>query len=708
MKKIASSIVVITILLFSSIMLITFSENSQALGNEIFVDDNFYLYRDGTAEHPYKTIREALNVAQEGDTIYVFGGVYNETLNINKKVTIIGSVTEGNSVIKYGSAHKYTISITADYVNFTGFDVTDEGNAIISQINGALIHVTASNVIMLKNNITDCVNGWGIYIDESNNHLIKNNKIDNTINGIYAYSSRTNDFVDNVITNCSSSGIKIKSSYYNTLYGNTIADNVYGAYILDSDSIDISNNSIYNNEIRGVGIYRGKDCTINYNEIHDNVNQGLYLSSSNSDVYGNIVENNQFGIDIDASNCNIYLNFINDSSSSGIHTYAGTTGHIIYNNSFNGNAVNGFEQGNNKWYSSSLNIGNYWDDYNEIDRDNDGIGDVIYRKGGVYDKYPLGKFLGPPDKPKDPSPEDDEDNVGLKIKLTVKVTDPDREDMDVYFYRTYAVEDNIPDELLYIDYGVPSGSTASADSFNLLFQTNFLWYVIVNDSRLENVSDIWFFSTRLRPGSNIPPVADAGGPYSAYKEEEVVFDTSNSYDPDGEIEFYRWNFGDDTSEILSTSPTHTYYSTGVYDVTLTVIDDNGSSTNQVVEVTILSGDKNNPPVANAGGPYQDYTGKSILFESASYDPDGDGLYYEWDFGDNSENSALANPSHTYSKSGAYIVTLTVNDTRGGTSIATAEVTIKSKKPDESPGFEFIISTLAIIIIILLLKRKKNY
>ena len=41
---------------------------------------------------------------------------------------------------------------------------------------------------------------------------------------------------------------------------------------------------------------------------------------------------------------------------------------------------------------------------------------------------------------------------------------------------------------------------------------------------------------------------------------------------------------------------------------------------------------NNPPVANAGGPYMGEEGLEIMFDaSASYDPDGDELSYRWDF-----------------------------------------------------------------------------
>ena len=51
------------------------------------------------------------------------------------------------------------------------------------------------------------------------------------------------------------------------------------------------------------------------------------------------------------------------------------------------------------------------------------------------------------------------------------------------------------------------------------------------------------------------------------------------------------------------------------------------------------------------------------FDSAgSSDPDNDALTYSWTFGDNTTGTG-ATPSHTYAKSGARNVTLTVNDGR---------------------------------------------
>ena len=60
--------------------------------------------------------------------------------------------------------------------------------------------------------------------------------------------------------------------------------------------------------------------------------------------------------------------------------------------------------------------------------------------------------------------------------------------------------------------------------------------------------------------------------------------------------------------------------------------------------------------------------------TASDDPDGTIVSYDWDYGDQTAGSGQT-PSHTYSGPGSYTVILTVTDNRGGTATATTTVTV---------------------------------
>lgn len=90
---------------------------------------------------------------------------------------------------------------------------------------------------------------------------------------------------------------------------------------------------------------------------------------------------------------------------------------------------------------------------------------------------------------------------------------------------------------------------------------------------------------------------------------------------------------------------------------------------------------NNPPVAEAGGPYTGIAGTAIKFDgSASSDSDGSIGSYEWDFGDGNRDKGVI-LEHTYSTAETYTVTLTVMDNENavGTDTATVEVTEASSE-----------------------------
>ena len=77
---------------------------------------------------------------------------------------------------------------------------------------------------------------------------------------------------------------------------------------------------------------------------------------------------------------------------------------------------------------------------------------------------------------------------------------------------------------------------------------------------------------------NEPPVADfTYNPLRPELGKPVVFDASSSYDPDGAIVRYEWDFGDGTREVKK-NPVHIYEEPGIHKVTLTVTDNCGRST----------------------------------------------------------------------------------------------------------------------------------
>lgn len=95
-------------------------------------------------------------------------------------------------------------------------------------------------------------------------------------------------------------------------------------------------------------------------------------------------------------------------------------------------------------------------------------------------------------------------------------------------------------------------------------------------------------------GGNAAPVAVVNAtPTSGNLPLVVSFDGTGSYDPDGSIASYSWNFGDGSTAVGVTAA-HTYSSGGNYTATLTVTDNAGAPSSSSVVISVID-----PNVLNA-------------------------------------------------------------------------------------------------------------
>ncbi len=178
------------------------------------------------------------------------------------------------------------------------------------------------------------------------------------------------------------------------------------------------------------------------------------------------------------------------------------------------------------------------------------------------------------------------------------------------------------------------------------------------------------------PGSLQSPVAIASGtPLSGIAPLAVTLTDNGSYDQDGAIVSYEWNFGDNTASSPNASSFHTYYAPGNYTATLTVTDNDGLANSDTVNIVV----ENGAPVAVATADLTEGTAPlAVSFDSStSYDPDdpyGSITSYHWDFGDGN-SSTTANPLHTYNTSGSFVATLTVTDDFGDNGTATVQIAV---------------------------------
>ena len=114
MVKMRNTIIMLIVgLIFVSVFTV-FSpvEIGTASGNTIYVDDS------GGAD--YTTIQDAINIANESDTIYVYGGTYNENVVVNKPLTLSG---EGSGSTTINGESDHTLKVTSDNVTISGFKI---------------------------------------------------------------------------------------------------------------------------------------------------------------------------------------------------------------------------------------------------------------------------------------------------------------------------------------------------------------------------------------------------------------------------------------------------------------------------------------------------------------------------------------------------------------------------------------------------------
>jgi len=88
-----------------------------------------------------------------------------------------------------------------------------------------------------------------------------------------------------------------------------------------------------------------------------------------------------------------------------------------------------------------------------------------------------------------------------------------------------------------------------------------------------------------QPAEAYPPIATSNGPYTGLTYQNISFDGSSSYDTDGTITEYIWDFGDGTTG-NGINPIHIYNISGLYNITLTVTDNDGLTNSNETTATI--------------------------------------------------------------------------------------------------------------------------
>jgi len=313
-----------------------------------------------TVPDDYPTIQEAIDAANEGDTIFVRAGVYYENIVVNKTIYLIGE--DKSTTVIDGMQKGHVINVATNGVTITGFAIT---NSSLAPTDSGIYLYEINGCNITQNNIID--NNIGVFLEfASNNNISSNNITENSWCGIYlSYSSNNNLVSLNNLEANNWYGIGLLwSSATNDINGNNITKNYYGIGLGDGSSYNaISRNNIANNLI-GVGL-------------RDNSNDNIIIGN-------NIEASNQYGIYLyDASRNNFHYNNFSNSWQ-------------VYDASY---MLPGVTPSTNIWDDGFPSGGNYWSDYVGVDvksgpnqdlSGSDGIGDTPYViDASNTDRYPL-------------------------------------------------------------------------------------------------------------------------------------------------------------------------------------------------------------------------------------------------------------------------------------------------------------------------------
>ncbi|MCK4365274.1 MAG: right-handed parallel beta-helix repeat-containing protein [Thermoplasmatales archaeon] len=261
-------------------------------------DDNTEGPWDGTQEHPFQHIQDGVYAASDGDTVFVFNGMYSEDIiMVNKSISLIGEDKETTIIDETG--FKQGIYITADNVNISGFTIknvnvewwdrsgitikgnnTRVSNNIITNNRRGMLLYKVSKVIIEDNLFLENLN-IGVFQDSYNLQLEKSN--DNIISGNNFINEKTNVFI------C----IDLIDSDNNQIYNNSLTGSsqyVNAIYLTGSDNNIIRYNDIVDGYRIGIGLVES-----NRNKIHQNNFMDCFIKATFSRSHFNKWNHNYWG-----------------------------------------------------------------------------------------------------------------------------------------------------------------------------------------------------------------------------------------------------------------------------------------------------------------------------------------------------------------------------------------------------------------------------
>jgi len=331
------------------------------------------------------TLRQGVNAAKDGDTIFLNKGTYKEgNIIIRKAIYLIGV----DQPILDGEVQHEILTLSGRNILVRGIQFINAGYSSMNDF-AAIKIIDATNITIEKSNISN--SSFAIHIANTTHSVIRNNifkgnnKSEHSSgNGIHLWKC-DNMLIENNFIQGHRDGIYLEFVTNSMIKKNRSEKNIrYGLHFMFSND-DTYQDNIFKNNGAGVAVMYSKKVRMEGNHFEENWGASAYgillKEIKEGSVSNNTFLKNTVGIFMEGSSRLLIEKNAFKNNGWAIKVQASCDDNNFYNNNFTGNSFDIATNGSislNKFYK------NYWDKYEGYDINKDGIGDIPYHPVSMY------------------------------------------------------------------------------------------------------------------------------------------------------------------------------------------------------------------------------------------------------------------------------------------------------------------------------------
>jgi len=334
-----------------------------------------------------KSVKQAIQLANAGDTILVMPGTYREgNLLVQKSLTILGR----NFPVLDGEGKYEIFTVTANHVTISGFRLVDTGRASINDL-AAVKGLDVTRLRVINNKFENAF--FGIHLSNSNNCTVEGNTLaggsgvnveHDTGNGIHFWKCDHMTVRRNVIER-HRDGIYFEFVTKSIVDENLSQGNLrYGLHFMFSHDDDYINNTFRNNG-SGAAVMYTKGVKMIGNRFEDNWGSATYAlllkDIGDSRIEKCVFIRNTVAIYMEGSSRIMIQENEFRQNGWAMKIQASCDDNVITRNNF---VANTFDISTNGSISLNSITRNYWDRYEGYDLNRDGVGDVPFHPVSLY------------------------------------------------------------------------------------------------------------------------------------------------------------------------------------------------------------------------------------------------------------------------------------------------------------------------------------